>query len=286
MRHSMIGALLALGLGATAACSYDPQLIDDTDVVMYQYQAVRTMEPQGPAFNQGLRSGYLDFSDTLYDEYDLTDFGHFAFKAVDSAKGENVLPDRVESRDLTALDADELAAARARLLAALAQTGRKRAPFHAAGAQTAFDCWLERTEGEDSQEKIEACKGRFEEELAEVERILVRDGFGEAYLVFFAWDQATLTPVALTVLDQVEQDYLRGLPTRIVIAGHADRSGSEAYNLGLSERRAGTVADALSARGIPASMMVLEAFGETLPRVPTADGVREPQNRRVEIVFG
>ena len=42
----------------------------------------------------------------LYDDYDVKDFGHFAFKAVDSAKGENVLPDRVESRDLVAADAD------------------------------------------------------------------------------------------------------------------------------------------------------------------------------------
>jgi OmpA-OmpF porin, OOP family len=285
MRHTITGALLAVTLGATA-CSYDPQLIDDTDVVMYQYQAVREMEPQGPAFNQGLRSGYLDFSDTLYDEYDVTDFGHFAFKAVDSANGENVLPDRVESRKLVAADADELAAARARLMAALGQTGRKKAPSHAARAQTAFDCWLERTEAGDAAADIAACKGTFEDELAEVERVLTRDGFGDAYLVFFAWDQVTLTPVALTVLDQVEQDYARGQPTRIVISGHADRSGSETYNLGLSERRASIVADTLSARGIPASSMTLEAFGETLPRVPTDDGVREPQNRRVEIIFG
>jgi len=286
MRHSISGALLALTLGATAACSIDPQLVDDTDVVMYQYQAVRTMEPQGPAFSQGLRSGYLEYSDILYDDYDVKDFGHFAFKAVDSAKGENVLPDRVESRDLVAADADELAAARARLMAALGQTGRKKAPSHAARAQTAFDCWLEMTEDEDAAEDIARCKGIFEDELAEVELVLTRDGFGDAYLVFFAWDQATLTPVALTVLDQVEEDYARGLPARVVIAGHADRSGSEAYNLGLSERRAGIVADALSARGIPASSMALEAFGESLPRVPTEDGVREPQNRRVEIVFG
>jgi outer membrane protein OmpA-like peptidoglycan-associated protein len=197
-----------------------------------------------------------------------------------------VLPDRVEARKLVASDRDELAAARARLMAALNQTGRKKAPFHAARAQTAFDCWRERTEDGDAAADIAACKGTFEDELTEVELVLTRDGFGDAYLVFFAWDQATLTPVALTVLDQVEADYARGRPARVVIAGHADRSGSEAYNLGLSERRAGIVADTLSARGIPASSMTLEAFGETLPRVPTDDGVREPQNRRVEIIFG
>ncbi|MGH6916532.1 MAG: OmpA family protein, partial [Geminicoccaceae bacterium] len=60
----------------------------------------------------------------------------------------------------------------------------------------------------------------------------------------------------------------------------------EAYNQALSERRARNVAQALTQRGIPTTTMQVEGHGETQPRVPTADGVREPQNRRVEIVFG
>ena len=290
MRHSIGLALLAAAFATASACSYDPGFVDDTDVVLYEYRAVREMEPQGPQFNRGLRTGYLDYSDLLYDDYDMVDFGHFAFKAVDSAKGENVLPDRVESRDLTVNDVDELAAARARLMAALAQGGRKKAPDSAARAQTSFDCWMEMTEDEDPPEQIERCKGAFEEAIANVEQTLTREivpASGEAaYLVFFAWDQATLTPVALTVLDQVEADYLTGRPVRIVTAGHADRSGPEPYNQVLSERRARNVAQALGQRGIPTRTMQIEAYGETQPRVPTADGVREPQNRRVEIVFG
>jgi OOP family OmpA-OmpF porin len=289
MRHSIGLALLAAALGAASACSYDPEFVDDSDVVLYEYQAVRAMEPQGPAFNRGLRSGYLDYSDLLYDDYDMVDFGHFAFKAVDSAKGENVLPDRVESRAIGGGEVDELAAARARLMAALAQTGRKKAPLSAAEAQTSFDCWLEMTEDEDPPEQIETCKGAFEAAMAEVEQALTRDivpaSGEEAYLVFFAWDQATLTPVALTVLDQVEADYLVDRPVRIVIAGHADRSGPETYNQTLSEQRARNVAQALGQRGIPTATMRVEGYGETQPRVPTADGVREPQNRRVEIIF-
>jgi OOP family OmpA-OmpF porin len=290
MQWLIRSALAAAALGTATGCTYDPELVDDTDVVLYEYQAVREMEPQGPAFNRGLRSGYLEYGDVQYDDYDLGDFAHFAFKAVDSAKGENVLPDRVESRDLALGDVDELAAARARLMAALGQTGRKKAAMDAANAQTSFDCWLEMTEDEEPPEEIVTCKGAFEDAITQVERALTRDvvpGFGEdVYLVFFAWDQATLTPVALTVLDQVQADFALGKPVRIVIAGHADRSGSEAYNQALSERRARNVAQALGQRGIPASTMTLEAYGEIRPRVPTADGVREPQNRRVEIVFG
>ncbi len=290
MRHSVKSGLLVVALCAASACTYDPQLVDDGDVVLYQYQAVREMEPQGPAFNRGLRTGYLDYGDELYTDYDMADFGHFAFKAVDSAKGENVLPDRVESRTLVSNDADELAAARARLMAGLSQGGRKKEPASAAKAQTSFDCWLEMTEDHDPPEQIERCKGAYEDAMAQVEHALTRDivpaAGEEVYLVFFAWDQATLTPVALTVLDQVQSDFVAGKPTRVVIAGHADRSGPEAYNLALSRSRARSVAQALGERGIPESTMDVEGYGESQPRVPTDDGVREPQNRRVEIVFG
>jgi outer membrane protein OmpA-like peptidoglycan-associated protein len=73
--------------------------------------------------------------------------------------------------------------------------------------------------------------------------------------------------------------------TRIEVAGHADRSGSPQYNMGLSRRRADNVAAELVRQGISRNEIAVTAFGETRPLVPTADGVREPQNRRVEIVL-
>ena len=63
-----------------------------------------------------------------------------------------------------------------------------------------------------------------------------------------------------------------------------DRSGSPGYNQRLSERRANNVAKALAALGVPQNQMIVSGRGENDNRVPTADGVREPQNRRVEIV--
>ena len=275
----------AAGAVIAAACAYDPDRVDDAYTVAYEIDAVREMAEQGPAFNRGLRTGYLGYGDEQYDENDFPEYYHFAFKAVDSAKGERVLPDRVEERSVPMVDAEALAAARARLLGALDQTARKKAAMRAADAQVAFDCWLERVDDGDSPERIEECRGRFEEAMAEIERSLVSD-IDNVYLVFFAWDQADISPVARTVLEQVLADWRRGEPSRLVLAGHADRSGSDAYNLGLSERRARAVAQALSQMGIPQGEMALEWFGETRPRVPTEDGVREPENRRVEIVFG
>ena len=66
---------------------------------------------------------------------------------------------------------------------------------------------------------------------------------------------------------------------------HADRSGPENYNMALSLRRANAVKDALVREGVPATAISVVGKGETQPLVPTADGVREPQNRRVEIVI-
>ena len=279
MRSRVVVALVG-AVSVAAGCAYDPTLLDAGYTLTYEVPAVQVMMPQGPEFNQGLREGYLELADAMAGDH--PDRWHFQFKAVDSAKGELVYPDTVESRWLAAERAEELAAARARLLAALDQTGRDKAPEPAAEAQVAFDCWLEQAVW--SADAGLTCKQRFETAIAEVERALTTEG--DVYLVFFAWDQADLTPVTQAVLDQVAADYARGEPTRVTVAGHADRSGTEAYNQGLSEQRARNVARALMARGVPQRALDVQWFGESAPRIPTEDGVREPQNRRVEIVFG
>ena len=106
------------------------------------------------------------------------------------------------------------------------------------------------------------------------------------YIVFFDWDKSDITPQASAILDNAAAQYAQCGQARVVIAGHADRSGSADYNVGLSQRRADNVAGYLEGRGIPRSVMTTEAFGESRPLVETADGVREPQNRRVEITYG
>ena len=279
MRSRVVVALVG-AVSVAAGCAYDPTLLDAGYTLTYEVPAVQVMMPQGPEFNQGLREGYLELADAMAGDH--PDRWHFQFKAVDSAKGELVYPDTVESRWLAAERAEELAAARARLLAALDLSGRDKAPDPAAEALVAFDCWLEQAVW--SAEAGLTCKQRFETAIAEVERALTTEG--DVYLVFFAWDQADLTPVTQAVLDQVAADYARGEPTRVMVAGHADRSGSEAYNQDLSEQRARNVARALTARGVPQRALDVQWFGESEPRIPTQDGVREPQNRRVEIVFG
>ncbi len=106
------------------------------------------------------------------------------------------------------------------------------------------------------------------------------------YIVFFEWDRSDITPEAATILNNAVSAYANCGSAAVMLAGHADRSGSNQYNVGLSQRRADAVRSYMSARGVPDTRISTEAFGETQPRVPTADGVRELQNRRVEITYG
>lgn len=71
-----------------------------------------------------------------------------------------------------------------------------------------------------------------------------------------------------------------------MLAGHIDRTGPARYNVGLSLRRNASVRDYLAARGIPSARIASEVFGESQPLVPTEYGVRELQNRRVEVTYG
>ncbi|MBE9606780.1 OmpA family protein [Acetobacteraceae bacterium H6797] len=105
------------------------------------------------------------------------------------------------------------------------------------------------------------------------------------YLVFFDFDSAQLTDRARQITSEAAENSKRVQVTRIEVSGHADRSGTPQYNQALSLRRANAVAAELERLGVSRSSMSIQAFGESRPLVPTADGVREPQNRRVEIVL-
>jgi opacity protein-like surface antigen len=103
------------------------------------------------------------------------------------------------------------------------------------------------------------------------------------FIVFFDWDKDRVTPQGMQIVQQAADAYKSGAPVQIQVTGYTDRSGSPAYNQRLSERRAANVAKALASLGVPQQQMLISGRGENDNRVPTANGVREPQNRRVEI---
>jgi outer membrane protein OmpA-like peptidoglycan-associated protein len=106
-----------------------------------------------------------------------------------------------------------------------------------------------------------------------------------SYLVFFDWDKATLTDRARQIIKEAADNSTRVQYTRIEVNGYTDTSGTPRYNQGLSVRRAQAVAGELVRDGVPREAIGIQGFGDTHLLVPTGPGVREPQNRRVEIII-
>jgi outer membrane protein OmpA-like peptidoglycan-associated protein len=106
-----------------------------------------------------------------------------------------------------------------------------------------------------------------------------------SYLVFFDWDKYSLTDRARQIIAEAAANSTKVQYTRIEVNGYTDTSGTPKYNQGLSVRRANAVAAELVKDGVPRNAITIQGFGDTHLLVPTGPGVREPQNRRVEIII-
>jgi outer membrane protein OmpA-like peptidoglycan-associated protein len=105
------------------------------------------------------------------------------------------------------------------------------------------------------------------------------------YLLFFDWDRADLSARARQIVAEAAQASAHTQTTRIAVNGYTDLSGTRAYNQALSLRRARSVQAELVRDGVAPASIAIQGYGENNPLIPTAIGVREPQNRRVEIIL-
>jgi OmpA-OmpF porin, OOP family len=103
------------------------------------------------------------------------------------------------------------------------------------------------------------------------------------YELYFPPGSAEVEPAGHAVVRQVAGNARLVHPARIVVAGHADRSGDPVSNRQLSERRARSVAAALVQAGVPSTRISIQAYGDLRPVVPTPEGAGHPHNRRVVI---
>jgi len=218
-------------------------------------------------------------------DYEWYHAGRLAEKGYAALNGENVLPWVPSDWNVAPADLPELEAQRARLIAALDSGGRERAPEACAKAQVYYDGWLEQAHDNDwgpgfvgpvQPDYVASEKASYYEWIPLCEGLAEQD-----FVIYFAWDRYDLTDAAVAVVDEIARYVGQWSGANVAVAGHADTSGSASYNVGLSERRADTVQDALNSRGVSTSSV--QWFGETRPAVPTGDGVREPLNRRVEV---
>jgi outer membrane protein OmpA-like peptidoglycan-associated protein len=105
------------------------------------------------------------------------------------------------------------------------------------------------------------------------------------FMVFFDWDKSAITPEAKAIITQAAEAAKKNHSATIALTGYTDLSGTIPYNLKLSVRRGESVKKLLVELGIPANEISVVGKGKSDPLVPTKDGVREAQNRRVTIVL-
>lgn len=236
--------------------------------------------PSSDAYFEGLRSGYTAVADSKREILDLENVDLFQHRANAAAAGESVEPfDPSRWPTLPAGQAGALSDARARLGQAYQGGARQRRPAEAAEAQVAYDCWVERAAGSWRRPYSDGCRNRFEAAVQKLKPVVT------THLVFFGHNRATIAPAQQERVRAAAAD-AKGAPAGgVSIVGNADRTGSPDYNMTLSRRRADAVADQMRREGATLDGARISGAGDANPRKPTPRGVREPENRNVEVTI-
>jgi len=269
-RNMIKPCLLAVVLMASA-CTDQVSLLDHT-------------KAKGDAFSHNLTKEYRKFSNfEAHEMVDWEDAGYFAEKGLAAAKGEHVKPERPEDWRTPAKAMDEMKTGYRRLVAILETGVRSGDPYTSAKAQARFDCWIEQQEENWQKDHIDACKSGFIKALMELEASPEVQA-ARFTMVLFPHDSARIINDEMQTMASLIKLAADFGFSSIEVAGHTDRRGNDRYNMSLSRSRADSVRLALVMQGIPPALVKTIAYGETRPRVTTADGVQEPLNRRVEIL--
>jgi len=135
--------------------------------------------------------------------------------------------------------------------------------------------------------KMDKQANKIEEALpgAEVKRVGegIQVYFDDKSGVTFATNKATLTDAAMKNLDAIADVFIEFPDTNLMVEGHTDSTGDDAYNMTLSKKRAQSVVDYLKSKGVSGNRFTVEAFGETRPRFDNATEDGRSKNRRVEM---
>jgi OOP family OmpA-OmpF porin len=276
-----------------------------------EIEALNEAKAVGSPFTKYLADEYRAFANRELNEMlDYPDALHFARKGLAAASGEVVMPEPISDWNLLPHHMEELNTARGRLIVAFDMGAREIASQQAAIAQTRFDCWIEQQEENWQVDDILGCKNQYLDAISALESMIsphtpvpepspmpVSEPMelpepaepmtpdDAMYLVFFDFDKTEVGAGGQNVLDAVADEVASRSISTVRIVGHTDSSGPKSYNNKLAMKRANAVRDALSARNVDPAIIQVEGRGEDDLLVQTADGVREPANRRAQITF-
>jgi len=273
----------AAGLMALAGCG-----VADVD-------AVRTVEPAGTDFNNALTREYQELARFEADEmYDWPSAVLYARKGLAAARSDVVQPFELADWNLPSEHVGEMTGARAELLGLLNASARTKVPAAAADAQGKFDCWVEQQTENHQPNDIAACRTAFYAALDIIKAEMapapaptpaaVPPAAPKSHTVYFDFDSFAFTVNAQNRLIRAIAAALQ-YDTPVVIVGHTDTSGSSAYNMELSRKRAEAVKTAFEKSGVADVRIVTRGVGEQDLLEQTPDGTRNPFNRRVTITI-
>lgn len=287
------GAALLLG-----ACT-DAKLIE----------RVSNLPSKEKGFKTNLHLQYVALAEAELEEGDYFDAGIFARRGEAAALGKDVDPDNIYDRSFTSKNLAMVSKQRARLVRVLDAGARKKHAAIAARAQTQFDCWAQELEENNQPKDIAACRTGYESAIKLLEakmaakpkmmkkmakkpmkkmmaakpkkKAMVSKG---PFTIYFEFDSADIRGgKAGGALVKAMRAVKAHKPSSVVVVGHTDSAGRNAYNQKLAAKRAEAVRDALAVLGVDESLIDPVSVGESGQEKKTKDGVREDANRRVTI---
>ncbi len=304
-RNTLLSGAAAIGsallLASCSNWSYQPPIHGNFMTEPLNHPKVDAgAPPAGGNFIQQTSHDYAGLADLLAHSGhqmsgDWADVDYFARKGLAAQSGQ-IVPPEDNSNWAIPLEVPygfrtQMAAQRVRLVNDLDRGGRDRFPGLASRAQVAYDCWLERTEGDWVKEFDGACHKDYVTSITALETALdgrpvaAAPGGAHEYNVYFEFDRSNLTPEGRQVVDSVAAAAKANPSIKLRLVGKADLTGTDPYNMSLSHRRADTVKAILRADGIDPARVDESWVGLRQPPVPTAQGVREPRNRVVEVTL-
>lgn len=264
----------------------------------WDVKSVEEMEARGSLFDKALKQEYTDFAKLEAFRGDWDETEKFLIKARSSAAGESPQPENTSERLIPEEVLADARAAHVKLMRVLEGGARVLIPEEAAKAQSGYECWIESLEENLFVNRMEACKNKFETAMNAIENgnggpypdfssdYQPLDGFYNGkYVVYFGFNSFNVRHSGINVLKLAAEAYESIKPAQVVVNGHADTVGSSKVNIIVSRKRAESVSSVLRKAGVPRNKINVKSSGENRLAVLTADNVKEPRNRRVEVEF-